>query len=69
MKRNYTCMTAVKILIVSVIAFAALPAFAAETYKLDPAHTSVVFRIKHLGVAEFYGSFSGTTGSFQFDES
>ena len=28
------------------------PATAAETYKLDPAHTSVVFRIKHLGVAK-----------------
>ena len=45
------------------------PAAAAETYKLDPAHTSVVFRIKHLGAAYVYGRFNGPTGSFVFDES
>ncbi len=45
------------------------PAPAAETYKLDPDHTSVIFRIKHLGVAYVYGRFSGPTGSFVFDES
>ena len=45
------------------------PATAAETYNLDPAHTSVVFRIKHLGVAYVYGRFNGPTGSFVFDES
>jgi len=45
------------------------PAAAAETYKLDPAHTSVVFRIKHLGVAYVYGRFNGPTGAFVFDES
>ena len=45
------------------------PAPAAETYKLDPDHTAVIFRIKHLGVAYVYGRFSGPTGSFVFDES
>ena len=45
------------------------PATAAETYKLDPAHTSVVFRVKHLGVANVYGRFNGPSGSFIFDES
>jgi len=44
-------------------------AYAAETYKLDPAHTSIVFRVKHLGVAYVYGRFNGPTGSFVFDES
>jgi polyisoprenoid-binding protein YceI len=44
-------------------------AYAAETYKLDPEHTSIVFRIKHLGVAYVYGRFNGPTGSFVFDES
>jgi len=60
---------AVKSLIITLIVFFALPAFAGETYRLDPAHTSVVFRVKHLGVAQFYGSFNGATGTFQFDES
>ena len=44
------------------------PAAAAETYKLDPAHTSIVFRVKHLGVAYVYGRFNGPSGSFVFDE-
>ena len=43
------------------------PAAAAETYKLDPAHTSVIFRVKHLGVAYVYGRFNGPSGSFVFD--
>ena len=56
------------ILFTSLLGIAVIPAVAAENYKLDPAHTSVVFRIKHLGVAYVYGSFQGTTGTFQFDE-
>jgi polyisoprenoid-binding protein YceI len=42
-------------------------ACAAETYKLDPAHTSIVFRVKHLGLAYVFGRFNGPTGSFVFD--
>ena len=44
------------------------PAIASETYKLDPEHTSVVFRVKHLGVAYVYGRFNEPSGSFVFDE-
>jgi polyisoprenoid-binding protein YceI len=44
------------------------PAAAAETYQLDPEHTSVVFRVKHLGVAYVYGRFNGPGGTFVFDE-
>lgn len=40
----------------------------AETYKLDPDHVSVVFRVKHLGVTYVFGHFNGPTGSFTFDE-
>jgi len=43
-------------------------ALAAETYKLDPAHTSVVYRIKYQGVTFVYGRFNGPTGTFVFDE-
>ena len=42
---------------------------AAETYKLDPAHTSIVFRVKHLGISYVYGRINGPTGTFVFDES
>jgi polyisoprenoid-binding protein YceI len=44
-------------------------AYSAETYKLDPAHTSIVFRVKHLGISYVFGRFNGPTGSFVFDES
>jgi len=37
-------------------------AYAAETYKLDPAHTAIVFRVKHLGIAYVFGRFNGPTG-------
>ena len=44
-------------------------ALAAETYKLEPTLTSVVFRAKYQGVTFAYGRFNGPTGSFVFDES
>ncbi len=39
----------------------------ATAYTVDGVHSSVVFCIKHLGVAPFYGRFNETTGSFTFD--
>ena len=38
-----------------------------ETYKVDPVHSTVVFRIKHLGVSYFYGRFNGPFGEFSFN--
>ncbi|MFM9996492.1 MAG: YceI family protein [Phycisphaerales bacterium] len=40
----------------------------AATYKVDPVHSSNMFRIKHNGVANFYGRFKETTGSIQWDD-
>ena len=37
---------------------------ATETYKVDPVHTTAIFRVKHLGVTYFYGRFNETTGTF-----
>ena len=51
------------------LALFSVSADAAETYKLDPAHTSIVFRVKHLDVAYVYGRFNGPTGTFELDES
>lgn len=41
---------------------------AAETYDIDPVHSSVVFRIKHLGISYVYGRFNGLTGSLIIDQ-
>ncbi|MEW5733650.1 MAG: YceI family protein [Thermodesulfobacteriota bacterium] len=46
----------------------AAPALAADTYTLDPVHSTTVFRIRHLGVSWFQGRFNSLTGTIVFDE-
>jgi len=41
---------------------------AAETYEIDAVHSSVVFKIRHLNVADFYGRFNEVTGTVSFDK-
>lgn len=36
-------------------------------FAVDPVHTSVLFRIRHAGVANFYGRFDGFEGTVNFD--
>ena len=40
---------------------------AADTYKLDPAHTSVTFKVEHLGLSWSHGRFNDVTGDFRVD--
>jgi len=46
---------------------AAVSAQAAESYKLDPPHTSVIFIVNHLGFSNFQGRFGGTSGELTLD--
>ena len=39
----------------------------AGTYQADPAHTQVVFSVLHLGFTNFYGIFSGASGTLQLN--
>jgi len=41
----------------------------AETYKIDPVHSTVIFRIQHLGVSYFNGRINAPSGSINVDES
>jgi polyisoprenoid-binding protein YceI len=41
---------------------------AGDNYALDPIHTSVSFRIKHLGVTNVHGRFNDVSGMLSFDE-
>jgi len=41
---------------------------AAGAWSVDPTHSSMVFRIKHLNTAFFYGTFNKVTGTVNFDE-
>mgnify|MGYP000408302870 CR=1 FL=1 len=46
----------------------ALPASINEAaFNVDSGHSSVVFRIKHMNVANFYGRFNTVSGSFSVD--
>lgn len=39
----------------------------AETYKVDGKHSSVIFRIEHLGIAPFYAAFKDMSGTYQYN--
>ena len=43
---------------------AAAQTHAAEKYEIDPAHTSVYFKVSHLGMSEVYGRFNEVKGRF-----
>lgn len=45
----------------------AAEAVAAATYRVDPAHTNVGFRIRHMGVAFVEGEFDTFEGSIAYD--
>jgi polyisoprenoid-binding protein YceI len=37
------------------------------TYDIDPVHSSVVFRVLHMGIAPFYGRFNDLAGTIVHD--
>jgi polyisoprenoid-binding protein YceI len=37
------------------------------TYAVEPSHTQVLFSVLHLGFTNFYGVFSGASGTLAFD--
>jgi polyisoprenoid-binding protein YceI len=49
-------------------ALAARTADASGVYRVDPVHSSLVFRVKHSGVSWFYGRFNGLAGEITLDE-
>ena len=49
-------------------ATAAAAAPAVDRYVIDPAHTSVTFAVRHLGLSKVRGSFSGVTGAVLWSE-
>lgn len=39
----------------------------AESFQLDPVHTRVAFRVDHAGFSKAIGTFSGASGTLEFD--
>ena len=62
MKRRFLTLSSLLLLITA-------PLWAeAETYKLDPVHSSVHFRVSHNSVSTFQGGFNAVDGQIVFDE-
>jgi len=57
-----------KIILPITLAFFAFSANAAESYKLDPHHTSVVWTANHFGFSNPSGKFSEVEGDLVLDE-
>ena len=57
----------------AVVALFALPlvcgasAAAAAEFTIDPVHSTVIFKVNHLGAANVYGRFDDVSGGFTFD--
>jgi polyisoprenoid-binding protein YceI len=61
-------VSVLRLIAVSVALFvASLPAGAADNYKVDPVHSTSIFKIKHANTANFYGRFNAPGGSFSLD--
>jgi polyisoprenoid-binding protein YceI len=45
-----------------------LPALAADTYTIDPAHSEVGFKVRHLGISKVSGRFTRFTGSVRLED-
>lgn len=43
-------------------------AFAADSYKVDPMHSSTTFRASHMNIGAIYGQFTQMSGQFALDE-
>ncbi|RJP34917.1 MAG: YceI family protein [Phycisphaerales bacterium] len=41
----------------------------ADAYKIDPVHSTAIFRVQHFGAGQFYGRFNDVSGQFTFDGS
>ena len=54
-------------LVVALISAFVLSANAADTFKIDPVHSFVLFNVQHLGVANTYGRFNDISGTVVFD--
>src|SRR5439155_2797698 len=54
--------------LVLVMSAAAAPfAHAADTYKIDPEHGTVIYRISHMGIGNAYGRFNKPTSEVMYD--
>ena len=61
MKKGFTVLA----FILGLLTFASSHA---ASYKIDPDHSSITFKVKHLSISAVTGKFSKFSGTFNFDE-
>jgi polyisoprenoid-binding protein YceI len=61
-------MLAVVVASLAIAFLTAQPARPAETYMIDPAHTSIVFSVSHAKLSYTYGFFRKAAGSYILDK-
>ena len=55
------------ILVAVLVSGCLFSANAADSFKIDPVHTFVLFSVQHLGIANTYGRFNDVAGTVLFD--
>jgi polyisoprenoid-binding protein YceI len=60
-------MKSFKLILIVALSSIGLTAYGADSYKVDPVQSSVIFSIKHFGVTDFYGNFKQISGTITFD--
>jgi polyisoprenoid-binding protein YceI len=55
-------------LLLSVLAFAGTTIAHADSFKIDPVHSTIIFKAGHFGVGNVYGRFDTFSGTFTLDQ-
>src|SRR5215469_17247126 len=55
-------------LLLSVLAFAGTTVAHADSFKIDPFHSTIIFKVGHFGVGNVYGRFDTFSGTFALDQ-
>ncbi len=63
------CRSFVLVLIASMLTLAVPSVGRADTYKVDPIHSTGVFRIHHFNAGYIWGLIAGPTGTIDYDSS
>ena len=65
---RYTSFGFLLFLLMSTVLLIPALGMAAEIYDIDPDHSAITFRVKHMGITFVYGRFNNARGSYAFDD-
>ncbi len=68
MKTRIVSATMTLFVVLGLLAASSRPARSMEIYHIDPEHSTVLFRIKHLGITYVYGRFNDLSGLLKIDD-